>query len=369
MSDKLQKLLCGIHQQSHCHPVGNATTGLFLALEALGLRGKRIAIPNSVCPNVPLAVLLSGNTPVYLDVSMRDLGIDVTEMIAKGGQIHGVIAVHAYGSVCNIREIAAYCKSRGIPLIEDVAVAQGASLDGQPVGSFSDIAVVSFGAGKIIDVGHGGAVLTSRLSVMDEIVVRSALLGAQSAQAKDAVSSFGQYHTDLYNKHYGPAINALSAAFKARALELRQHILCGFDHALGPEIEERLQKLDVLIQSRREKAEALEGLLDRYRSPNMEIFHQPSGSVPWRLNVFVDRRDALLKSLLAKKYRISSWFPSVDLFFEDRAVSGVSTPVSDRMGDRILNFWVNEDADLEYIKTVAGEMAIHVATACDLPGI
>jgi len=361
MSGKLGKLLCGLHQQSYCHPVGNATTGLCLAINALGLSGKRVAIPNSVCPNVPLAVLLSGNTPVYFDVTMRDLGIDIAELIENGAQVDAVIAVHAYGSVCNIREISAYCTSRSIPLIEDVAVAQGANLDGQPVGSFSDIAVVSFGSGKVIDVGHGGAVLTSQPSVMDEIVVQSGSLGAQSASSKAEVSAFGQYHTDLYNKHYGSGVNAFSAGFKARALELRQHILCGFDRVREPEIQERLERLDAAILSRRRKAERLEGLLGRFESPGMEILRLPNGSVPWRFNVLIDRRDALLKSLLAKNLRISSWFPSVDLFFEDRAVSRVNTPVSDRIGDRVLNMWVNEDADSEYIEAVAGELAKHLA--------
>jgi dTDP-4-amino-4,6-dideoxygalactose transaminase len=363
MSGKLEKLLCGIHQQSYCHPVGNATTGLCLALAALGLQGKRVAIPNSVCPNVPLAVLLSGNTPVYLDVTTRDLGIDIGELVGKGDQVDAVIAVHAYGSVCNIREIATYCKSRGIPLIEDLAVAQGASLDGQPVGSFSDIAVVSFGAGKIVDVGHGGAILTSRLAVLNEIVAREASLGAQSRSSKEAVSAFGQYHTDLYNKHFGPGINAFSTAFKARALSLRQHILCSFDHAYGPEIAGRLEKLDGVVRSRRAKAETLEGLLARSESAGMEILRPPAGSVPWRFNVLIERRDALLKSLLAKKFKISSWFPSADLFFEDRALSGVNTAVSDRIGDRVLNLWVNEDADSKYIKAVAGELVGHLACA------
>ncbi|MDP2904582.1 MAG: DegT/DnrJ/EryC1/StrS family aminotransferase [Methylovulum sp.] len=360
MSGKLEQLLCKIHQQSHCHLVGNATTGLWLALAALGLRGKRIAIPNSVCLNVPLAVLLSGNTPAYIDVTLRDFGIDIGELIKKGDQIDAVIAVHAYGSVCNIQEIAAYCKSLGIPLIEDLAVAQGASLDGQPVGSFSDIAVVSFGAGKIIDVGHGGAVMTSRLSLMNELVAREALLDVQSSSSQDAVSAFGQYHTDLYNRHYGSGINVFSTAFKICALELRQHILCRFDRVYGLMIEERLEKLDAIVLLRQAKAEMLESLLTSFESASMEIFRPPAGSVYWRFNVLIERRDALLKSLLAKKIRISSWFPSADLFFDDRAVSRMNTPVSDYVGDRVLNLWVNEDVGSEYIETVASELADHV---------
>jgi dTDP-4-amino-4,6-dideoxygalactose transaminase len=361
VSSKLERLLCGIHQQSYCHLVGNATTGLCLAIATLGLRGRRVAIPNSVCPNVPLAVLLSGNIPLYLDVTERDLGIDIGELIEKGDRVDAVIAVHAYGSVCNIREIAAYCKSKGIPLIEDLAVAQGASLDGQPVGSFSDVAVVSFGAGKVVDAGHGGAILTNRLSILNEIRARDAALGDYDSAAGKAVGAFGQYHTDLYNRHYGPNINTFSAEFKARALELRQHVLCRFDHAYRPEIERRLEHLDTTVRARQAKAEMLESLLAQHESASMEVFRPPAGSVYWRFNVLIEGRDALLKSLLAKKFKISSWFPSADLFFEDRALSGVSAAVSDRIGDRILNLWVNDEVDSEYIKAVSGEVVGHLA--------
>lgn len=349
-----------MHQQSYCHPVGNATTGLCLAITALALHGKRVAIPNSVCPNVPLAVLLSGNIPVYLDVTRHDLGIDIEELIGKGDRVDAVIAVHAYGSVCNIRAISAYCKSRGIPLIEDLAVAQGASLDGQPVGSFSDVAVVSFGAGKIVDVGHGGAILTNRLSILNEISAREEAFGDHDPESGEAVDAFGQYHTDLYNRHYGPGINAYSSEFKARAVGLRKHILCRFDHAYQPEIERRLENLDTAVRSRQAKAEMLESLLARHESASMEIFRPPAGSVYWRFNVFIEGRDALLKSLLAKKFKISSWFPSADLFFEDRALSGVSAAVSDRIGDRILNLWVNDEVDGDYLKTVARELVSHM---------
>ena len=74
-----------------------------------------------------------------------------------------MIAVHGYGSTCDIQSIINICRDKHIPLIEDLAVAQGATVDLRPVGSFGDLSVVSFGSGKIIDVGHGGAVFTSSL--------------------------------------------------------------------------------------------------------------------------------------------------------------------------------------------------------------
>lgn len=362
MKGRLEQLLCQIHQKNYCHLVGNATAGIYLAIVALGLRGKQVAIPNSVCPNVPLAVLLSGNTPLYLDISRENLGIDINELKSKADSVDAVIAVHAYGSICDIDKICGFCKSRGIPLIEDIAVAQGAQIEGRPVGSFSDIAVVSFGSGKIIDVGHGGAVLTDNPMILKEVIAHEAVFSGCQPSDKEAIGAFGQYHTKLYNEHYGSNINAFSSSFKKRALELRKHILYKFDYAYQSIIEERLEHLDSIVDLRRSKVETLERLLAPYE-PNIRLFYPPAGSVHWRFNLFIDNRDNLLKLLLAKKFKVSSWFPSADLFFEDRALSGINTAVSDGIGDQILNLWVNEEVDFDYIKVISNEIIAHIAYA------
>jgi dTDP-4-amino-4,6-dideoxygalactose transaminase len=362
VSGQLELLLCQVHQKSYCHLVGNATAGIYLAIVALGLRGKQVAIPNSVCPNVPLAVLLSGNTPLYLDISRENLGIDIHALKSMDDSVDAVIAVHAYGSICDLSEISTFCKSRNIPLIEDIAVAQGAKIEGRPVGGFSDIAVVSFGSGKIIDVGHGGAILTDNLMILGEVVAHEVVFSDCQPSDKDAIDAFGHYHTKLYNEHYGPNINAFSSLFKKRALELGKHILYKFDYAYQPIIKERLEMLDSLVDLRRNKAETLERLLASYE-PNIRLFYPPAGSVHWRFNLFINNRDNLLKLLLAKNFKVSSWFPSADLFFEDRTLSGINTAVSDSVGDQILNLWVNEEVDIDYIKAISSEIIAYTTHA------
>lgn len=355
MSAQLKNLLCRVHQKSHCHLVGSATCGIYLAILALGLKDKKVAIPNSVCPNVPIAILLSGNTPLYLDISRKNLGIDIHELKLNAGRIDAVIAVHAYGSVCDIVDISNFCKLQGIPLIEDIAVAQGAKVESQSVGVYSDIAVLSFGAGKIIDVGHGGAILTDDLSLMERAIRHEEFFGDYLPSSKVAVNNFGVYHTKLYNDHYGPKINSYSSSFKKMALELRDHILYKFDHSYSAAIEERLQRLQSILDSRRIKAETFESLLSPSTS-KIEFFTPPLGSVYWRFNIFLENRDNILKLLLSKKFKVSSWFPSADLFFEDRTFSSVKTSVSDNVGDRILNLWINEEVDIDYIQAITKEL-------------
>ena len=120
--------------------------------------------------------------------------------------------------------------------------------------------------------------------------------------------------------------------------------------------------LDSLVDLRRNKAETLERLLASYE-PNIRLFYPPAGSVHWRFNLFINNRDNLLKLLLAKNFKVSSWFPSADLFFEDRTLSGINTAVSDSVGDQILNLWVNEEVDIDYIKAISSEIIAYTTHA------
>lgn len=362
MIESINRSLCRLHHQNHCHLVGNATSGLVLALGALGVKGKKVAIPNGVCPNVPVAVLLSGNAPVYIDISANDLGLSIADLRSRGADVAAVIAVHAYGSVGNIAGLVDYCRATGIPLIEDLAVAQGAKSNGRAVGSFGDVAVVSFGSGKIIDVGHGGAVLSRRRSVHDAVVALDGKLDACRPESKDAVSKFSRRHTDLYNQYYPDRLHLVCDSFKADAMALRSNILFRFDRSYVSAIESGLDRLSVLLRDRARKVSYLEKRLAAARASDVTIFRPNDGSIYWRFNLFVDERDVLLRHLLHKRFRVSSWFPSVDMFLEDRSKTGVVTPVSDEIGARIINFWVNEDVDFDYLNQVVLELSMHAQT-------
>ena len=69
-----------------------------------------------------------------------------------------------------------------------------------------------------------------------------------------------------------------------------------------------------------------------------------------------NNRDQLLNSLLNEQLKISSWYPSVDLFFERRSQSLVETPISDEISSKILNVWINESVDESYLSAISGRI-------------
>ena len=353
----LEDQLCEIHGKDYCVIVGNATLAIALILKVFNLKGKKIAIPNNVCVNVPMSVYFSGNNPKYLDITQDDFGLDPSKLLDVIHEVDVVIAVHAYGMPCRIKEIERICKNHNVLLIEDFCVAQGAKIDNINLGNFGDVSIVSFGSGKIVDVGHGGAILTNNEDVANELQKIITELPLSSSIFKRKSEELSDKHTKLYNKSYGKGLNIYANQFKLDVLMQKQYYYYQFDKNYTIKITNKLENLAFSVESRLEKNFMIVKHLSEINSQRLTLVDLPSGSVPWRSNILIHNiRNKVLKILLKKQYKVSSWYPSSDLFFESRKISKIETPISDWLGDNILNFWVNEEVDSKYIGSITEEL-------------
>jgi len=359
---KIEKALLRGCEKEYASLTGSATSGLYLALQALGLRNARVGIPNNVCINVPLAVYFSENVPVFLDID-PDTFVLSPESLKTSSELAALVFVHSYGTVVDIRVIREECRRRNVFLIEDCAVAQGARLpSGAPVGSMSDLAVFSFGAGKILDAAHGGACLTNDRGLFQEILRLNSGLPAFTRVADEAVSALSGEHTALYNLYHGKNPPEVIERFATRAKASAPFFLNRFDESYRPKIESGLEDLPANIERRRFRAGRLKRRLDQGNFPGLSSIRPPEGSVYWRFNVLIrEGRNELLRQLLDKRFKVSSWYPSVDHFFTSRD-SGRNSPESDRIGDQILNFWVNDEVTDSYFDEVYDAISIFFET-------
>ncbi len=358
--DTVENILCSLHNKEHALLTGNATSGIYLALKAFGLSQERVALPNNICINIPVAVRMSGNIPEYFDISERTMGLSVQALQKTSVKLGALIAVHSYGSICDIDELRRFCREKNILLIEDFAVAQGATVRGVPAGSMGDISITSFGAGKIIDIGHGGAILTNDGEVYRALVKLEKNLRESTKTAHEQITQLSLFYKRLYNEHYGRDIVNHIPAFLRQVQSMRDSFLFGFDDRHRGRILNELRDLQNNIARRNEKARLFHEIFDSRGGGEIISFMPPDGSVYWRFNIFLKgHRNRLLKYLLSKKFRVSSWYPSVDIFFETDS-DGSPTPVSDRISDEILNLWVNHEADRTYIRSVADEILSYV---------
>jgi CDP-6-deoxy-D-xylo-4-hexulose-3-dehydrase len=101
--------------------------------------------------------------PVFVDVSVPGYEIDVTKLeAAYSPKMKAVMIAHTLGNVFDLDAISAFCKKYNLWLVEDCCDALGSTWKGRKVGTFGDIATVSFYPAHHITMGEGGAVMTDK---------------------------------------------------------------------------------------------------------------------------------------------------------------------------------------------------------------
>lgn len=106
--------------------------------------------------------LLYGVVPVFVDVDIPTYNIDVSKIEAAiSPKTKAIMVAHTLGNPFDVEAIAAIARKRDLWLIEDCCDALGARFSGKHVGTFGDLATLSFYPAHHITMGEGGAVFTS----------------------------------------------------------------------------------------------------------------------------------------------------------------------------------------------------------------
>ena len=101
--------------------------------------------------------------PVCVDVTVPTYEIDVSQLeAARSEKTKAVMIAHTLGNVFDLDAVTDFVKKHHLWLIEDCCDALGSTWKGRHVGTFGDIATVSFYPAHHITMGEGGAVLTHR---------------------------------------------------------------------------------------------------------------------------------------------------------------------------------------------------------------
>ncbi len=150
------------HEVKHALAVTSCTTGLHLALAALGIGpGDEVIVPAFTWVATANVVVYCGATPVLADVDPvtnnicpRDLAKRVTS------RTKAVIPVHLFGLCANMDAIR-HAVPGHVHIVEDCACAAGASYSGRPAGGLGTCGVFSFHPRKSITTGEGGMLTTN----------------------------------------------------------------------------------------------------------------------------------------------------------------------------------------------------------------
>jgi CDP-6-deoxy-D-xylo-4-hexulose-3-dehydrase len=167
-----EKALALRTQQRHALLVNSGSSANLLALTALTSHrlGDRRLVPGdeviTVAAGFPTTVnpiIQNGLVPVYVDVTLPSYNIDVTRLEqALSPRTRAVMVAHTLGNPFDLDAVSTFCAAHDLHLIDDCCDALGSTWDGRHVGTFGDLATLSFYPAHQITLGEGGAVLTRR---------------------------------------------------------------------------------------------------------------------------------------------------------------------------------------------------------------
>lgn len=327
---------------------GRGTAALWTLLQAIGGADRRISLPANICEIVIPAVLHAGFTPVYHDVDPVSGNATLETIRASHGPgVQVCLATHNFGSPLDIGTIAAWARSNGVFLIEDACNALGATWNGQPVGSFGDAAIFSFGHAKIVEVGLGGALVVRDTGLRDKvrrILEALPLLGPEHRRADTA------FQAVLRTLRQNPD-TCIPEVYRALYDAYLPHLLFQPDSDLRKAIVKGITTLDMNLSERKGKAELWRQALDF-----PPVIHKPriAGEAHWRYTVLVPaaEREMLLGRLRERGVPASKWFPPVVGIFNG-SCSSDAYPGAQEFGARCLNVFVDQNMNACDIKGAA----------------
>jgi len=112
-------------------------------------------------PTTVNPILQNNLIPVFIDVNIPTYNVEVSQLeAALSSKTRAIILAHTLGNPFNLDAVTAFAKQHDLWLIEDCCDAAGATYHGRKVGTFGQLATVSFYPAHHITMGEGGAVLT-----------------------------------------------------------------------------------------------------------------------------------------------------------------------------------------------------------------
>jgi UDP-4-amino-4-deoxy-L-arabinose-oxoglutarate aminotransferase len=311
------------------HVVGTSccSMGLLMALRALDVGpGDEVITTPMTFAATANAILHLGAKPVLVDVEPETGLIDPEAVrAAVGPKTKGILPVHLYGQLADMKALRAIADEHALFIVEDSAHGIEMHRDGVRPGDLGDAAVFSFYATKNLTSGDGGAVMVKDARLAERLR-RLRNHGVSKAATERHGSEY--QHWDLVELGYKANLTDLDAAL----------------------LRPQLQKVE-------QKREARERIARRYESRLREAIPRMAGprqgKVPWLIerrgtsshHLFTihaeeGHRDRLLTRLgaagvgTAVNYRA---IHTLTYLVERLGLPRGSLPIAEEMGDRTIS--------------------------------
>lgn len=130
--------------------------------------GDEVIMPSFTFVSTANAIVHSGGRPVFADIELDNLNIDIKSVEKLVTHRTKAIAIVHYGGAgADPDSFVEFCSNRNIALIEDNAHGFGGIYKSQLLGTFGDLSTLSFHETKNIICGEGGAIVLNNKSLLE----------------------------------------------------------------------------------------------------------------------------------------------------------------------------------------------------------
>jgi dTDP-4-amino-4,6-dideoxygalactose transaminase len=157
---ELETVLGAVFNTRNLSLFNNGTIALVTACQALRLVGEVITTPFTF-PATPHVLSWNNITPVFADIDPVTMNLDprnIEPLITS--RTSAILAVHVYGTPCDVLGIQALADRHGLRVVYDAAHAFGARIGDKSITEFGDASMLSFHATKLFHTAEGGAIIT-----------------------------------------------------------------------------------------------------------------------------------------------------------------------------------------------------------------
>jgi CDP-4-dehydro-6-deoxyglucose reductase, E1 len=153
----------------HALAVNSGSSANLVAFSALCSRrlerplepGDEVITPAMCFPTTVAPIVQNGLVPVFVDCEPGTYNLDPAQLeLALSDRTRALFFAHILGNPADMDPVMAFARAHDLYVIEDVCEAMGSTYDNQAVGTFGDLATLSFYPAHHITTGEGGAVIT-----------------------------------------------------------------------------------------------------------------------------------------------------------------------------------------------------------------
>lgn len=302
--------------------VNSGRSAIYLGLKALGVgHGDEILIQAYTCNAVPNPVLWSGAVPVYVDIETGTLNMDLEDLKTKiTPNSKAIIVQHTFGNPAKIREILKIAEQYKLKVIEDCAHCLGARVENRLLGTFGDLAILSFGREKVISSLAGGALIINDPSLVN--AVEKLVAGLATLPKNKVLQEIGNYFSwrvifrKIYNTNWGSNLIKYLYQFDPINVVTSQKELSGLRPswypAKMPDILAKLalQEFSKIEGYNRQREKIAQTYFEKLKNWNLDLVG-PHAGIYLRVVGLHPRAKAILEEAKTKKLSFGNWYNSV----------------------------------------------------------